>query len=95
MYTDTARAVAKLREYASLEGAYFKEDYDVGPVITVMFKEKEGFDATYIPYLEGIWAAIVYMYHDIDAYKINTFSSRDMYGDVCHGIDIMFGILHK
>ena len=49
MYTDTARAVAKLRECASLEGAYFKEDYDVGPVITVMFKEKEGFDATYIP----------------------------------------------
>ena len=47
--TDTARAVAKLRECASLEGAYFKEDYDVGPVITVMFKEKEGFDATYIP----------------------------------------------
>ena len=62
MYTDTARAVAKLRECA---------------------------------YLEGIWGAIVYMYHDIDAYKINTFSSEDMHGDMCHGIDIMFDILHK
>ena len=39
--------------------------------------------------------AIVYMYHDIDAYKINTFSSEDMHGDMCHGIDIMFDILHK
>ena len=59
--TDTARAVAKLRECASLEGAYFKEDYDVGPVTTVMFKEKEGFDATYIPYLEGIWGYCIYV----------------------------------